>query len=274
MKLNYLLLILIVSMGVTPAFAQEAALFVTTDKTSYSNFTCDDEIEQIIISGYVRNIFPDVPVTLKVISPNGNIISIDQLDISEDKTFNSTLGIGGAIYLTGTYTMHVQYGYGSAGLKSQSTFEYQQAPLDACGFGDDKYTTIFLDGDELSYFITGGKLLSITPDMDSNSLILQIQAIEDGSITMVIPRNILDSKNGDKDSDFIVLVDMEEELFDETTSATHRTLTIPFLAGAEQIEIIGTFVIPEFGVIAMMIMGISTVSIIVATRSKFRIIYE
>ena len=59
--------------------------------------------------------------------------------------------------------------------------------------------------------------------------------------------------------------------YSETTSDTHRTLTIPFAAGTEEIEIIGTFVIPEFGSIAMMILVVTIISIVTVTaKSRIR----
>ena len=97
--------------------------------------------------------------------------------------------------------------------------------------------------DLIGYTITGGKLLGITPDSDTNSLIISIDATDDGSLTLTIPRSILDAKINGIDDDFFVLSDGEEVDFDETTTSTDRILTIPFPAGAEEIEIIGTFVV-------------------------------
>ena len=79
--------------------------------------------------------------------------------------------------------------------------------------------------------------------------------------------------NGE-DDDFFVLIDGEEVDFDETaTSSTDRTLTIAFPAGAEEIEIIGTFVVPEFGTIAAMILAVAIISIIaVSAKSRLSII--
>ena len=72
------------------------------------------------------------------------------------------------------------------------------------------------------------------------------------------------------DGDFFVLVDSREEVYDETeTTDTYRTLSIEFYAGSEEIQIIGTSVIPEFGVLAIMILAVSLVSIIAITsRSR------
>ena len=44
-----------------------------------------------------------------------------------------------------------------------------------------------------------------------------------------------------------------------------NTLTIPCLVGTEKIEIHGSWAIPEFGVIAAMILAVAIVSIIVVT---------
>ncbi len=47
-------------------------------------------------------------------------------------------------------------------------------------------------------------------------------------------------------------------------------MTIPFYNGSEEIEIIGTFVIPEFGVIGMLVLALSIIAIITVT-SKSRL---
>ena len=69
----------------------------------------------------------------------------------------------------------------------------------------------------IGYEITGGKLLSITPDVDTNSLIISIDAVSDGSLTLTIPRSVLDATIGGEDDDFFVLIDGEEVDFDENS---------------------------------------------------------
>jgi predicted secreted protein with PEFG-CTERM motif len=85
---------------------------------------------------------------------------------------------------------------------------------------------------------------------------------------------VLDALLGDgSDDDFFVLVDGEEVDFDEIISSTDRILTIEFPAGTELIEIIGTFVIPEFGTIAAMILAVAIISIIaISAKSRLSII--
>jgi predicted secreted protein with PEFG-CTERM motif len=122
----------------------------------------------------------------------------------------------------------------------------------------------------LDHEISGGEVISMTADGDANSVIIQIDSKDDGSITVTLPRDVIDATVGDEDDDFFVLVDNEEVDFEETTTSTERTVTIAFLAGAETIEIIGTFAIPEFGTIAAIILAVAIISII-AISAKTRL---
>ena len=48
-------------------------------------------------------------------------------------------------------------------------------------------------------------------------------------------------------------------------------ITVNFEEGDSDIEIIGTYVIPEFGTIAMMILIVGIMTVILASRNKFQI---
>ena len=69
--------------------------------------------------------------------------------------------------------------------------------------------------------------------MDAVSLLIYIQATDDGSITLTIPRSVLDASINDGDDEFFVLVDGEEVDFEEITTDTDRRLTIGFSTGTE-----------------------------------------
>ncbi len=265
--------ILIASIGMTPAFGQiQDPIVVTTDKASYS------EGDTIMVTGEVSQLLGGYAISLTVIAPNGNIVALDQLTVGADKRFSTSLGAGGSLMkFEGTYTITVQCGDSKSRL-AQTTFEFggvvdDEGPKDTSTVTDN---TVSITGstDLIGYEITGGKLLSIMPDVDANSLIISIEATDDGSLTLTIPRSVLDAvfENGE-DDEFFVLVDGEEVDFDETVSSTHRTLTIAFSAGAEEIEIIGTFVVPEFGTIAAMILAVAIISIIaISAKSRLSII--
>ncbi len=265
--------ILIASIGMAPAFGQ-SSIVITTDKASYS------EGETILVTGEVSRLLGGDALAVTVIAPNVNLVSIDQLTVGEDKKFATSLAAGGALMkIEGTYTVTVQYG-DNKNNSATTSFEFGGSTVTPPPSGGDESkvtdTTVSVQGsiDLIGYEITGGKLLGIIPDVDANSLIIRIEATDDGSLTLTIPRSVLDAlfENGD-DDDFFVLIDGEEVDFDETTTSTDRTLTIAFPAGAEEIEIIGTFVVPEFGTIAAMILAVAIISIIaISAKSRLSII--
>jgi len=264
--------ILIASIGMAPAFGQ-SSLVVTTDKASYS------EGDTVEITGEVAQLLGGYALSVRVVAPNGNIVSIEQLTVGADKKFSSSTTAGGPLWKSeGTYTVLVQYG-DNKNNSGTTSFEFggsTMTPPTEVVESVITDTTVSVSGssDLIGYEITGGKLLGIITDFDANSLIISIQADDDGSLTLTIPRSVLDAlfENGD-DDDFFVLIDGEEVDFDETTTSTDRTLTIAFPAGAEEIEIIGTFVIPEFGTIAAMILAVAIISIIaISAKSRLSII--
>ena len=276
--------ILITSVGVSPAFGENGTIVVSTDKPSYSDG------DTIIISGEIKNMVPGDQLSMLIQSPNGNLVALDQLTVGVDNQFSTEIKVGGKLMkIEGTYTIKVQYREQSA----NTSFEFggtvsipannmveetieetiEEIIVDDPVVIDSIVTattvTVQDSTDLVSYEITNAKLINVIPDLDAVSLLIYIQTTDDGSITLTIPRSVLDATINNGDDEFFVLVDGEEVDFEEITTDTDRTLTIGFSAGTEQIEIIGTFVIPEFGTIAAMILAVAIISI-VAISAKSR----
>ena len=259
--------ILFASIGASPVFGQIAEpIVVTTDKASYGNG------DTIMVTGEVKELLSGFPVTLQLIAANGNLVTVQQLEVGTDRTFSTELTAGGPLWKAqGTYTIKVLYGTESR--TAEATFEFSGTGGTTTPPKPTK-PTIMVERTEFSvgYTITGGSIVSIAPDDEANSLIITIDATDDGQLTITLPRALIDAKIGDEDDDFFVLVDGEEVEFGETTTSTDRTLTIQFPVGAEEIEIIGTFVVPEFGTIAVLILAAAIISIIaVSSRSRLSI---
>lgn len=143
---------------------------------------------------------------------------------------------------------------------------------------ENKITKFMMNVDEdrivLDYDITEGvNILDIYPDTDTNSLVIKLNATEKGSLAITLPRHVIDATiNGKNDDEFFVLVDEEEVNFDEIVTSTNRTLTIEFPDNTDEIEIIGSFVIPEFRTIVVMILAVTMASIIaVSAKSRLSI---
>jgi len=114
-----------------------------------------------------------------------------------------------------------------------------------------------------SYDISGGHVTSATVNTNDNSVIINIDADDDGTLT-------ISPSTSTQNGIFMVLVDGEES---DDAEINGNTVTVPFFAGTEQIEIIGTFVIPEFGTIAAMILAVAIISIIaISAKSRLSIV--
>ena len=103
-----------------------------------------------------------------------------------------------------------------------------------------------LDND-VAYDIDGGDVLDMYLDVDFVEIIVDIVSTDDGLIELQIPRGLLDAKLSETEDDiFFVIIDgFETEYIEVEADASTRTLVIPFFAGDQQIEIIGTDVLLE-----------------------------
>ncbi|MDX1533885.1 MAG: PEFG-CTERM sorting domain-containing protein, partial [Nitrosopumilaceae archaeon] len=69
-----------------------------------------------------------------------------------------------------------------------------------------------------------------------------------------------------------ILIDGIEVPYEEiSTNSQKRTIKIQFEEGDSDIEIIGTFIVPEFGTIAILVLAITIVSVIALSRNKLQI---
>ena len=131
-----------------------------------------------------------------------------------------------------------------------------------------KTVAVEIDGKtyQVSYNITGGSVQSASSDTEAKSVTVAISSISDGSLTVWLPKNVIDA-----DNDFSVSVDGQSANFtemDETADA--RVLMIPFVNGAENIEIMGTFIVPEFGAIMILMASIAIVGTIIAASRLYK----
>ena len=101
------------------AFAAVEPISVTTDKGFYT------EGATITISGLVKDFDTSDPmrhmdVSILVLSPNGNIVSIDQVSPGSDGNYSTTMVAGGMINVEGDYTVKVKWGAQA----NQTEFKY------------------------------------------------------------------------------------------------------------------------------------------------------
>jgi predicted secreted protein with PEFG-CTERM motif len=256
-----MLMMSIVPLTAVPAFAQTnsatASITVTTDKSTYSDG------DQMTISGTVSAQL-NVPISIVIRDPSQNIVLLGQVSPNSDNTYSTIVTAGGSLWTAaGTYEVDVTYG--SKDNTAKTTFLFT-------GFMPTVPITVQGQTYNATYQITNGKVLGMIPNTDTKSLTIRIQPSGSGTISVTLPRSLIDSKNnGGQDSSFVVQDDGVPTKFNETGTTTNsRTLVIPFGSNNSQITIIGTQIVPEFGTIAMLVLTIAMMSTILYFKTRLQ----
>ena len=238
-------------------------IVIWTDKPVY------DQKSTIVVSGHVRNPNPDMAVTIKVVGPTGNVVKVEQLTFDSNGDFETKINTASPLWSQGgVYTITAQYG--GASKTDRVQIEVGVAAV-ICGT-DELEAKLGNKGYCIPYSVKGATVVGGTLNTGTKSLIVKIMAKSQGEITLDIPRSVLDSKSGRNDDSFFVLVDGEETGYDEKAMSTTRSVTIQLPAGAEEIEIIGTQIVPEFGPIAALVLAVAIISIIaISAKTRLRL---
>ena len=124
-----------------------------------------------------------------------------------------------------------------------------------------------LDLSEMVYTeITTGQVTSIVAKTAENSLVISLETTEDGVLSFTTSDFLIRPFD---DGNFFVAVDGEKI---DSIKYENKILTIPYTAQTEKIEVYGSYVIPEFGTVAIIVLAGAVVSIIVLSR-KHSIFY-
>jgi len=110
--------------------------------------------------------------------------------------------------------------------------------------------------------VTNGEVTSVIAKTAENSLVISLETTEDGMLSFTTSDFLIRPFS---DGNFFVLVDGEEI---DSVNYENKILTIPYTANTEKIEVYGSYVIPEFGTITMIILAVAVVSIIVLSRKN------
>lgn len=128
----------------------------------------------------------------------------------------------------------------------------------------------------VKYDITGAVMDDISVNPQDTSIIVSLKSSNDGNLTLVMPRNLIDAKTATGDDKFFILVDGAESEFTENKTNSDRTVMVSIPRGTEQVEVIGTQVgtlaVPEFGGMSVGVLVLAIFSIVVLstkTRLKF-----
>ena len=267
----FFLILIIVTIGLTPSFAfAEESDSISTNLEAYTSG------EVVIVFGKIVNITQGLPLTIQIFH-NDNLIDVAQISVAQDGTFAQTFNALGPLWSSdGTYTVR---GFYTVDRIMETYFQFKNTLVSKTSvFSVNIPNSGVFD---LSYSITGGEVKEITLDKDSYSILIDTAMEAYGSLKLQLPRESFDSKkdNGVDDVFIILIKDKDGSVFEaqyqeiETTS-DFRMIEIILEPGDQTIEIVGTYVIPEFGSIVSMILLASLASVIIISKNRFASIYN
>ena len=112
--------------------------------------------------------------------------------------------------------------------------------------------------DLLDWAISSGDVTGMHVDEEAASLVIDIESTDDAELFVGLNADYI----GSDDGTFFIIVD-GEEWQDYEQAGMDLYIDIP--AGTELVEIVGSYAVPEFGTIAMIVLAVAIVSIIAIT---------
>ena len=279
-------LIFAVSMTIHTAEAAEPLTLSTSTDIYYSG-------DYVVVFGHVETIFGDTPVIIRV-HYNTNLIDVAQIEVAEDGTYAKSFYASGSQWENeGTYQISAKYSTEFA----EKTFEFFSEVVDksSATFPVNIPNSGTFD---VGYTIRGGEVESIIMHQGDDyeerySILIGTTMNSNGNLILKLPRESFDAQHDSEDVTFIVMISKDDgvdgvdlhhtatrlnyeqvEYEEIATSSDYRTIRIPLEKGDQWVEVIGTYIIPEFGSIAIIILVVAVSSAIIISKSKFSIKYN
>jgi len=263
-------ILILTGIGVVSQAFAITTITMETDKYVYDHssvITVTGQVEPVDLSGS--------EITIIIVSPLGGVSGIQQLSVNSDGSFSTTIDTSTKyMKYDGVYDFRAQYSSLAEITVSVELTPNQASDVEASEteIGTAVTGTIGTDvtgpGGESFYKLNPGQIeydatcntsLGFFANADDDSIVIYLDPTNDGILTVTLHEELIKPF---EDGTFVVIVDNQRM---EDFTQVGNTLTIPCLAGTERIEIHGSWAIPEFGVIAAMILAVAIVSIIVVT---------
>ena len=262
----FLVIFVVAGTGITSAFA--APISIETDSDTY------DHSSIITVTGQIANIDPNYfAVALKAIAPNGNIAGIAQPEVSSDGSFTAIFNTSGHQWENnGTYQITATYQKIDTTISIEIKDTVGTAAIEtatAAPIAETEAASIYeFPVGQIAYDMTCSSTSpSFIGNGDDSTLDIYIDATDDGVFTLTLHEEVIKPF---EDGTFFVLVNDEEI---QNFVQDGNTLIIPCNIGDEKISIIGSWAIPEFGAITVMIFVVAIIAIIVVSaKTKLSII--
>jgi predicted secreted protein with PEFG-CTERM motif len=219
-----------------------------------------DHNSVITINGHSKLNNPEIPITVTVSDPIGNIVTVDQIMVKPGSDFQLTFNTSGPLWKKdGMYIIKAQGGPASTIFKTNVVLTGAVPSGIECSDNE-----LNADGYCIPYEISGALVSSASLNPQGKSIVIILDDAKKGTLTIKPSTDII---NGI----FMVLIDGEES---SNISITGNDVTIMFPEDSTEIEVVGTFVIPEFGQVTVLILIVSIILGVIISNRKLHLLSQ
>ena len=264
-------LILAIGIIMNAAEAEESLTISTSNDVYYSG-------DFVVVYGDVPTVFENMPITIQI-HYDSNLVEVAQIEVAQDGTFYKSFNASGPLWTNqGTYQITAQY----STITAETSFEFFQQVINksSAAFPINIPNSGSFD---IGYTIRGGEVNDMSMNQDRRSILIEMTMNSSGNLILKLPRENFDAQKSDGVDDiFIILISKENEPenfsqieYEEiAVGENYRTIRIPLEENDKWVDVIGTYVIPEFGSIVIIILIVAISSAIIISKSRFSVRYN
>jgi hypothetical protein len=245
----FLISLIIIPSVIIPIYADDSGITASTNKDSYQPG------DKVIISGSVGQIVNSNPIDIIVRSPMGNVYDVGQVNLLNNLFVHDFVLNDDSV--GGTYTINIKYGISS----DQLNFVLDSGAL----------STIPVFDSEIKIRTNGTNLIkysNVVVSSANNTIQISMDTSQAHGISVnqeyQIPKTIIDAPGGN----IMIKTDGTQILCAQSETDTMHILDCTIPANSKEIEFIGTTVIQEFGSWAGLAIVVSTITVVVLSRSS------
>jgi hypothetical protein len=217
---------------------------------SYNTYI--DPNGKVLVIGKITGAAPHIPVKLTISDPDGKTIYSPNVEFDSNGNFKYLIRPTLPQFSLGTYTVEATH----RDLETPVQLQFEVLSPGGVSPGVNCIgNELDVQGHCMPYSIIGASVTSATLNPQSKSIVIMLSNSGAGSLNIKPSTNLIQGI-------FMVLVDGEES---NSVTINGNEVIVMFPEGTSEIEIIGTAVIPEFGPIAMVILGMSIIGIVFMT---------
>lgn len=215
----------------------------------------------IMVTGNIGILRENQVPVIQIFNPNGVLYRADQVQMDTDGSYSYEFKVGGKIGISGTY--HVVITYGTSQAETSFRFTSYEA----------KTVNVVIDGKTYPIRVRGGHfpswLRSISANPQTLSLVMTLDGVtEDAQVQMELDSSLINTNA----ECFIVYAD-DEQVPAECNQVDNDTTSLTFMVprDSKELRIVGTFLAPEFGSIAAVLLALTIAAIILASTKYHHI---